>query len=94
MKRLGLNSWPSRDTCKMQNYQALYSHDLRAIAALAGLNVNAHDVIAPRWKIVLQWRRYHMYASGHGMSEAVKRDLIESAIGSNGVAEWLKKQIN
>lgn len=93
MQKLQLNSWPSREFAKSAGYSVLYTHKLGDIAALAGISVSADDLIAPHWAVLMQWTRFHMYSVTTDTAPIVMRQLINAAVGKEGVFQWLKTQI-
>jgi hypothetical protein len=47
-----LNSWPDSGS-----RPELYTHDLRKLVELAGIELRTRDPIGPSWAVVLQWDR-------------------------------------
>lgn len=47
-----LNTWPS-----ISSRRELYTHDVRDLFRLAGIQVQATDATAPAWHVALQWDR-------------------------------------
>ncbi|OBQ96026.1 hypothetical protein [Mesorhizobium sp. AA23] len=85
MKKERLNSWPTRSSRR-----ELYSHDLKELASILGLNISPADLVAPAWSVVLQWRREHMYISDE-MPLRVVADLMDAVFSDEGVAKWISQ---
>jgi HEPN domain-containing protein len=85
MSRHRFNRWPSRE-----ERPDLYSHDLRHLFAEAGIDLQAliRDPPAPKLQTVLLWRRGEGY-NPKAMPEKVARDIVDAALGPEGVIEWL-----
>lgn len=87
MKAERLDAWPSITTDR-----ALYTHDLRKLAARAAMPTSTLDSIAPSLHIVLQWDRNQGY--GHRPPpRAVLDGFIDAALGRDGVATWLRSNL-
>ncbi len=82
-----LNIWPDRDTRK-----ELYTHDLRKLVQIAGIELNPKDPIGPSWAVVLQWDRGQAY-DPNPMPRKVARSMIEAAFGRKGVVTWIRETL-
>lgn len=86
MAKERFNAWPSRGA-----RPDLYVHDLEKLALVLGMEIVAHDVVAPAWSVMLQWRREHMYVTGN-QSAAVIKGLLDAAFAEKkGVCEWISR---
>jgi hypothetical protein len=86
MKKEGLNRWPDKEDAP-----ELWTHDLLGLFKRLGVNPLGFDhknPVAPRLKLVLDWRREHGYAVGK-VPARFADDICEAAFGSNGVLEWI-----
>lgn len=81
------NQWPSRDA-----RPDLYTHDLRKLRAIAGIQLDPAEPNAAHWHIVLQWDRNQGY-DPKPMPRRVARSFVEAAFGSDGVATWLRLKL-
>ncbi|PTW45182.1 hypothetical protein C8J25_108279 [Sphingomonas faeni] len=79
--------------CRQKGWDALYTHDLIRIAELAGISIQPMDAIAPKWKVVIQWSRHHMYANGSAVTDRVLDDLYTASLGAEGVLQWLEEKL-
>ena len=84
MSRERLNGWPSK-----ASREELYTHDLRVLARIAGVNLSATDIHAPSWHLVLQWDRNQGY-DPQRMPRKVAKNWVEAAFGPDGVVTWIK----
>jgi hypothetical protein len=82
-----LNSWPDRGS-----RPELYTHDLRKLVDLAGIELRTTDPIGPSWATVLQWDRGQDY-SPNLMPRKVARSMIEAAFGDNGAVTWIRRTL-
>ncbi len=84
MKRERFNGWPSQKARK-----DLYTHDLRVLAEIAGIEFNPSGPIAPGWHVVLAWDRNQGY-DPKPMPRKVARAWVEAAFGEKGVVTWIR----
>jgi len=82
-----LNTWPDKDSRK-----ELYTHDLRKLVQIAGIELNTRDPIGPSWAVVLQWDRGQAYDPDR-MPRKVARSMIEAAFGQKGVVTWIRETL-
>ena len=87
MRRERLNGWPSKPT-----RPELYTHDLRKLTAIAGINLTPSDPVAPAWHVLLQWDRNQGY-DPKPMPRRVARSFVEAAFGTLGVVTWLRANL-
>lgn len=84
MRREQLNAWPPKAA-----RPELYTHDLRALFAIAELELNATpSALKGAVRTVLDWDRAHEYSS-RPMSQAKARSMAMAAFGEPGVVSWL-----
>lgn len=85
MRRNRMNSWPT-----LQERKELHTHDLLTLMVAAGLDRRRlpSELRVP-WKIVLDWDHTRQY-DARNMPRKVARDMVQAALGANGVVEWLK----
>lgn len=81
------NSWPSKSA-----RPDLYTHDLRALARIAQLQVGPRDPHAASWSIVMQWDRNQGY-DPNPMPRRVARSWVDAAFGPDGVVTWISQKI-
>lgn len=81
------NQWPSKEA-----RPDLYTHNLRALRDLAGIEVRTTGSTAPCWHVMLQWDRNQGY-DPRPMPRKVARAFVEAAFGSDGVATWLRQTL-
>ena len=85
LKRERWNRWPDK-----ADRPDLYTHDLRRLMALAGLDSSSIPrPMMPRFKTVLSWSRENEYQSAL-VPRRQARQIYEHAFGPDGVIEWLK----
>lgn len=82
-----MNAWPSRQTRR-----DVYTHDLRKLLKIAGIQLDEADPRAPSWLVVLQWDRNQGYAP-RPMPAKVADDMLEATFGPEGVATWLRQNL-
>jgi hypothetical protein len=82
-----LNSWPEKGS-----RPELYTHHLRKLVDLAGIELRTTDPVGPSWATVLQWDRGQDY-SPKPMPRKVAGSMIEAAFGENGVVTWIRKTL-
>jgi hypothetical protein len=82
-----LNAFPDKSS-----RPGLYTHDLRVLSGIAGIVVTPQDSRAAEWSVVMQWDRNQGY-DPDPMPRRVAKSYVEAAFGHNGVARWLKSQI-
>ena len=87
MWREQLTSWPERDA-----RGELYTHDLRKLVQIAGIELSPTDPVTPSWSVVLQWDRGQAY-DPLSMPRRVARSMIESAFGEKGVVTWIRRTL-
>jgi hypothetical protein len=87
MWRERLNSWPERGS-----RPELYTHDLRRLVDIAGIELRTTDPVSPSWAVVFQWDRGQGYDPSP-MPRKVARSMIEAAFGVNGVVTWIRKTL-
>ena len=80
-----LNGWPSRE-----GRPDLYTHDIRDLRAIAGLELDAKSPRAPSWHIFLQWDRGQAY-DPKPVPRKVARAYVDGAFGSDGLVTWLRR---
>jgi hypothetical protein len=80
-----LNGWPDRDS-----RPELYTHDLRKLVGIAGIQLSTIDPIGPSWKVVLDWDRNQAY-DPNPMPRRVARSMVEAAFGQKGVVTWIRE---
>src|SRR5277367_3907104 len=80
-----LNSWPDR-----VSRRELYTHDLRELVELAGIELRTTDPTGPSWAVVLQWDRSQGY-DPNPMPRKVAGSMIEAAFGDDGVVTWIRR---
>jgi hypothetical protein len=85
MRKERLNGWPSKAA-----RPELYTHDLIALARIAGITLDPTDPRAPAWHVSLQWNRNQGY-DPKPMPRKVAWSLFEAAFGQNGVVTWLRQ---
>lgn len=83
----GLNSWPDKGS-----RPELYTHDLRKLVEIAGIELRTTDPIGPSWATVLQWDRGQGY-DPNPMPRKVARSMIEAAFGEEGVVTWIRRTL-
>ncbi len=89
MKRQGLNQWP--DKHNPGNY---WTHDLRALAAKANLNVSPTDPVAPAWAVMIRWDRGKDYVyNPKPTPRKVAQSYVDAAYGPNGVMKWILSEL-
>lgn len=81
------NQWPSRGS-----RPDIYTHDLRALVRLAGIELNPAEPTAPSWHIMLQWDRAQSYEPKR-MPRKVAQAYVEAAFGKDGVVTWLRRKL-
>lgn len=79
-----LNRWPDKG-----DRPELYTHDLRNLVEIAGIEPRTTDATGPSWAVVLQWDRAQGY-DPNPMPRRVARSMIEAAFGENGVVTWIR----
>jgi len=79
-----LNSWPSKEA-----REDLYTHDLRRLRAIAGIQLNPTALTASSWHVVLQWDRGQAY-DPQPMPRKAARSMVEAAFGSSGAVTWIR----
>ena len=84
MRRERLNAWPSKEA-----RPDLYTHNLRALKEVAGIEVGPRDATAASWLVALQWDRNQGY-DPERMPRKVARSMVEAAFGANGVVSWIR----
>ena len=82
-----LNSWPDKGS-----RPELYTHDLRKLVEIAGIELRTRDPIGPGWAVVLQWDRGQGYDPSP-MPRKVARSMIEAAFGDNGAVTWIRRTL-
>jgi hypothetical protein len=82
-----LNSWPDKGS-----RPDLYTHDLRKLVEIAGIELRTTDPIGPSWATVLQWDRGQGY-DPNPMPRKVARSMIEAAFGEEGVVTWIRRTL-
>ncbi|WP_024278604.1 hypothetical protein [Xanthobacter sp. 126] len=82
-----LNTWPSRDA-----RPELYVHDMRALISLAAIPLDAQSPLAPALHLALSWNRLQSYNPGR-MPRRQARQLIDAAVGANGLVTWIAQQL-
>ena len=82
-----LNAWPSRDA-----RPDLYTHDLRKLLAIAGINFDASHQIAAALHLAVQWDRNQGY-DPQPMPTRVIDSWIMVAFGPEGVVTWLRARM-
>ena len=89
MRREGLNRWPERS-----ERREVYSHDLTALAKLAGLEAfllqevyNDLTVLGLSWMVVKDWSNEIRYAPG-AFPRARAQQMVE-AVEDGGLLQWL-----
>jgi hypothetical protein len=82
-----LNSWPDRSL-----RPELYTHDLRKLVQIAGIQLKTTDPLGPSWKVVLDWDRNQAY-DPKPMPRRVARSMIEAAFGPQGVVTWIRETL-
>jgi hypothetical protein len=82
-----LNRWPERSA-----RSELYTHDLRKLVQIAGIERSTRDPIGPAWAVVLQWDRDQGYDPA-AMPRKVARSMVEAAFGEKGVVTWIRKTL-
>lgn len=94
MWREGLNRWPSR-----QERREVYSHDLTALARLAGLEAfllseveSDVTVLGMSWIIAKDWNNDIRYASG--VFSSIRAQDMVKAIDEGGLLDWLLAPLN
>jgi hypothetical protein len=80
-----LNSWPDRSL-----RPELYTHDLRKLVQIAGIQLKTTDPLGPSWKVVLDWDRNQAY-DPKPMPRRVALSMIEAAFGPKGVVTWIRE---
>jgi len=83
MYRERLNRWPEK-----AEHPEYYDHNLKRLAALAGIAITPSHPIAAAFKVVFDWNRSQTY-SYKAMPRAVARGMVEAAFGEEGVVPWL-----
>lgn len=87
MRKERLNAWPDIELRK-----ELYTHDLRRLVQIAGIELKPKDPIGPSWAVVLQWDRGQAYDPDR-MPRRVARSMIEAAFGEKGVVTWIRETL-
>ena len=82
-----LNRWPDRGA-----RGELYTHDLRKLLEISGIDQSTRDPIGPSWAVVLQWDREQGYDPAP-MPRKVARSMVEAAFGEKGVVTWIRKTL-
>lgn len=82
------NQWPDRESRK-----DLYTHDLRVLRKIAGIELDPKSATAPAWLVVLQWDRHQGY-DPNPMPRKVARSMFEATFGKDGVVTWLRQSLN
>jgi hypothetical protein len=85
MSKGRLNGWPDRDS-----RPELYTHDLRKLVGIAGIQLSTTDPIGPSWKVVLDWDRNQAY-DPNPMPRRVARSMVEATFGQKGVVTWIRE---
>ena len=88
MHRERLNAWPSREARK-----DLYTHDIRKLKEIAGIDVDSRSPTGPAWFIMCQWDRGQAYNPKPPLRR-VARDYIRAAFGEQGVVTWIRSTLN
>ena len=87
MSREQLNGWPSR-----ASRPDIFTHDLRRLLTIASIDPKQTGTVAPSWHVVLQWDRNQGY-DPRPMPLIVARQYVEAAFGQQGVATWIREQL-
>ena len=87
MRHESQSTWPSR-----ADRPELYTHGLQRLAALAGIDLDPDDAMAPYWHVVLQWQRNQGY-DPQPMPKPVLESFLEAAFSPEGVATWLRSKL-
>lgn len=82
-----LNSWPD-----IGSRRELYTHDLRKLVEIAGIELRTTDPTGPSWAVVLQWDRGQGYDPSP-MPRKVAGSMIEAAFGDDGVVTWIRRTL-
>jgi len=82
-----LNTWPERGS-----REELYTHDLRKLIQIAGIELKTRDPIGPNWHVVLEWDRAQAY-DPLPMPRRVARSMVDAAFGEKGVVTWIRKTL-
>jgi hypothetical protein len=82
-----LNRWPD-----IASRKELYTHDLRELVRIAGIELKTSDPIGPSWAVVLQWDRGQAYDPVR-MPRRVARSMVDAAFGEKGVVTWIRKTL-
>jgi hypothetical protein len=86
MRRERFNRWPYK-----ASRPDLHVHDLRKLAAIAGISIAPTSPIAGAWKVVMDWDRNQGY-DPKPMPRRVARSWVEAAFGPEGVVSWIRMQ--
>lgn len=82
-----MNRWPDRG-----ERPDLYVHDIRKLAAIAGISITATAPQAPAWHVMSQWDRNQGYDPKR-TPRKVARSYVEAAFGEEGVATWIRQSL-
>jgi hypothetical protein len=84
MRQERLNGWPSK-----ASRPELYTHDLRQLARIAGIDVKNAGPRRPSWHVMFQWDRNQAY-DPKPMPRRVARSFVEAAYGQDGIVTWIR----
>lgn len=90
MRRLGLNRWPAR-----KDRPELYSHDLGALAQLAGIRERLQqailmgEAIGTAWMVAKDFGINRRYPDGKAFPVRLGRDMVGAAGTPGELVEWL-----
>lgn len=81
------NEWPSQSSRR-----DLYTHDLRKLRTIAGIEIEPADALAASWHVMLQWDRAQDY-DPKPTPKRVADSYFEAAFGTDGIATWLHQTL-
>jgi len=87
MRKERWNAWPSKEA-----REDLYTHDLRLLKQMAGIDVKQTDTTAPAWHVMLQADRQQNY-NPKPMPRKVARSLFDAAFCDEGVVTWIRQKL-